>query len=165
MAYSTYPKTRRDGTITFADNAAAHTLTVAYEEGNLNTDIPMEEVLLYLDRGEITDPPIVRHGDDQPMTFSFTALVRDLNDAAVTTLENILTNSGFYASDWVSTMGATHEVQTVTLTWTLEGTTPDGADHTMTLPYCRIRGSFAEGQWTTMTVNGISYATKPSSVT
>jgi len=163
MAISTIVKTKRDGTITFSDNAAAKTLTVAYEQGDLNVSIPGYTIISVLDRGEFTSTPTLRKGDDQPCTFTFTAYLRDLSDATFITLESIVCNGGYFASTWVSRGGATADVKTVLTTWTIEGTNHgDSADHTLALDYCWITGSVAEGDPGVISVSGTAYDLYPT---
>ena len=165
MAISPICKTLRDGTLLFADNAAGNTLTVAFETGDFNLNIPGETIVNVLDRGAIGATPCLRHGDDQPMDWSFTATLRDLSDAAYATLEEIVMQSGFVGSTWVSTMGANGEVFTLSLTWTVEGTDHgDSADHAITVPFCVVTGGFAEGQPDTINISGTSYAVRPTIV-
>ena len=163
MAISTIVKTKRDGTLQFADNADANTFTVAYEAGDLNITIPGIGVNNYLDRGSITGTPSVRFTDDQPMTGSFTAYLRDFSDAAYATLVELMTNTGQVGSTWVSTLGANAEVKTFTLTWTVEGTDHgDAADHTLVASHCYITGSIAEGDPDTITINFTSFDVYPT---
>lgn len=166
MAYSTIVKTKRDGTLVFADNAAANTLTVAFEAGDFSADFAMEGVQEFLDRGRHSDPPAIRYSDDAPITGSFTCYLRDISDATYATVEEILLQSGQVGSTWVSTMGANGEVFTLSLTWTIEGTDHgDASDHVLTFPYCSIRGSMAEGDPNTLTINFTSFVNKPSVIT
>ena len=165
MPYSSIVKTKRDGTLQFEDNAAAHTLAVAFEAGDFSLNIPEEAVNLFLDRGSIGSPPAIRYGDDQPITGSFTAYLRDLSDATYATLEEILLQSGYVGSTWVSTMGATGEVFTLTLRWTIEGTNHgDATDHVITLPYCHVSGSLSEGDPDMISINFTCYAVRPTVV-
>ncbi len=60
MAISTIVKTKRDGTIAFADNGGSNTLTVAYEQGDLNITIPGYTIVSVLDRGAFTTVPTLR---------------------------------------------------------------------------------------------------------
>lgn len=166
MAISTIRKTKRDGKITLRDNAAAHTLEVAFEAGDLNITIPKTTVSLELDRGSIGSPPDIRYGDDAPITGTFTARLRDLSDAAYATLESILMESGFVSTDWVSTMGANGEVFTLDILWEIEGTDHgDATDHSLILPYCYITGSLAEGDSDIINISFTSYAVLPTSIT
>jgi hypothetical protein len=165
MTISLVCKTLRDGKIVFEDNAAGNSLTVAYEVGDLTIDVPQETVVNSLDRGEIGATPCLRLGDDQPMTFSFTARLRDLSDAAYATLEEIVMQSGLVGSTWVSTGGANADVFTLTLRWTVEGTDHgDAADHEITLPFCVVRGGFTEGAENVVNITGTSYAVRPTIV-
>ena len=163
MPISTIVKTKRDGTLTFADSGGANSLTVAFEAGDFTVDIPQESVDHYLDRGVIGATPSLRNADDNPMTGSFTAYLRDLSDAAYATLEEILLQSGFVGSTWVSTMGANGEVFTLTMTWTIEGTDHgDASDHVLSLPFCVVRGSLSEGQPNMINLTFTSYAVRPT---
>lgn len=175
MAISTVVKTKRDGTLTISDAASAHSLTVAYEQGDFNLTIPGPTVNNFLDRGEIGAAPSLRYGDDAPMTFSFSAQLRDLADASYITLESIITNSGYFASTWVSTNSntdgdsgttyttTTSRLKTVTVLLTIEGTNRgDSTDHTISLPMCIITGSIAEGDPDTISISGTSYAPWPT---
>tara|TARA_R110000850_G_scaffold40353_5_gene103996 strand:- start:901 stop:1398 length:498 start_codon:yes stop_codon:yes gene_type:complete len=163
MAISTIVKTKRDGTLTFSDNAAAASFVVSYEAGDLSISIPGAGANNYLDRGVITAVPSVRYTDDQPMTGSFTAYLRDMSDASYATLMEIMCQSGQVGSSWVSTLGVSAEVFTVQLAWLVEGTDHgDGADHTCTLPHCYVTGSVSEGDPDTLTINFTSYAVYPT---
>ena len=163
MAYSTIVKTKRDGTLTFSDNAAAESLVVAYESGDLSLTIAGATIVNPLDRGQFGATPSLRYGDDQPVTGSFTAYLRDLNDAAVSTLENLVTQSGYVGSDWVSTLGANSEVFTVTLAWTVEGTDHgDPGDHTLTCNHCVVTGGFSEGDPDSISISFTSYDLFPT---
>ena len=132
MAISTILKTKRDGTLLFEDNAAANSFTVVFEAGDLSIDIPQETIVNTLDRGRLGATPSLRYGDDQPITGSFTAHLRDLSDASYATLEEIVMQSGDVGSNWGSTMGANGEhlitisdgVITKELVFTMESTPP-----------------------------------------
>ena len=172
MAESTIVKTKRDGTLTFSDLAAANTYTVAFEAGDLTIDIPGPTVSNYLDRGRFTSPPSIRHIDDQPISGSFTAYLRDISDAVDETLFEIIAQSGFVGSTWTSRMGANGEVFTLLLTWDLEGTDHgdvDGvaapSDHRIQLDHCWVTGSIAEGDPNAITINFTSYELYPTSLT
>jgi len=165
MPYSSIIKTKRDGTLLLADNAAVHSLTVAYEAGDFNLSIPGPGVNNFLDRGLIGATPSIRYGDDAPMTFTFTANLRDLSDAAYATLEEILMQSGIVGTAWVTTMGATGEVFALDLTWTIAGLVHgDAANHVIKLPYSVLTGSLAEGDPDTISISGTSYALYPTIV-
>ena len=163
MPISTIIKTKRDGSLLIRDNGAANTLTVAFEAGDFSLTIPGPSVINSLDRGEFGTTPSLRYGDDAPMTFSFTANLRDLSDATFATLESIILQSGFVGSTWVSTLGANGEVFTLDLVWTIEGTDHgDAADHTITLTHCVLTGTLAEGDPDTISISGTSYDLFPT---
>ena len=164
MAYSTIVKTKRDGTLKFEDNAGSNSLTVAYEAGDFNFSIPGKSVVVNLDRGEIGATPSLRYSDDQPMTATFTAYVRDFSDGSYATLEEILLQSGEVGTSWVSTLGADAEVFCLSLTWTVEGTDHgDASDHALTLPYCVVTGSMQEGAPDVISLSITSYSALPAS--
>lgn len=163
MAESTIVKTKRDGTLTFTDLAAASSYIVAFEAGDLSITIAGRTVNLFLDRGIMSDPPAIRYGDDQPMSGTFTAQFRDATDAAAETLLDILTQGGHVGSTWVSTGGANAEVFTVDLTWTIEGTDHgDAADHTIVLKHCYMTGSVADGDPAIISITFSSYDLYPT---
>ena len=164
MPESLIVKTKRDGVLLFEDgDVGPNDYEIAFEAGDLNIAIPGRTVNLYLDRGVISDPPSIRYGDDQPMTGTFTAQLRDATDAAVETLIDILTQSGFVGASWVSTMSATGEVFTMDLTWTISGTAHgDAADHTIKLPYCYVTGAVADGDPGVISISFTSFAVYPT---
>ena len=164
MAISTIVKNKRDGTLVLTDNAGANSLTIAYEAGDFSLSVPARTVSLYLDRGTMNATPQIRHVDDQPMTGTFTAQLRDISDAAYATLEELLLGpSGFIGSTWVSTMGATGEVFTCTATWTIEGTDHgDASDHVVACNFCYFTGSLADGDPSTISCSFTSYDLFPT---
>ena len=163
MPESLIVKTKRDGTLTIADNAGANTFTVAFESGDLSLTIPGPGVGLFLDRGVITSPPAIRYTDDAPITGTFSAYLRDFSDAAYATLMEIISQSGEVASTWVSTMGANGEVQTYTLSWLVEGTDHgDVSDHLCVLDHCAFTGSVSEGDPDSISLSFTSYALYPT---
>lgn len=163
MAESTIVKTKRDGTILFEDNGGANSYTVAFEEGNFNLTVPGSTVNLFLDRGRITSPPSIRYGDDQPLTGTFTAYLRDFGDATYATLTEILTQTGDVGTNWVSTMGANGEVFALKVTWTVAGVIHgDAADHVMVMDHCYVTGSIAEGDPDLVTINFTCYESYPA---
>ena len=165
MAEDTIPRTKRDGTLTISDNAAAHSLIIAIEAGDLSVTINGETITNVLDRGKFpAGAPYLRYADDQPITFSFTAVLRELSDAAEATLSQFLTMGGFVGSTWVTTMGATGEVDVFTFVWAVEGTDHGSADHTFTLPYSRFTGSISEGDPNIISISGTSYSNRPTSI-
>ena len=170
---STYIRTKRDAVIVISDSGAAHTYTVAYEEGNFQFDVPRETVEMYLDRGlmasSIGGTPSIRKGDEQPMTLSFSAYFRDAGstDATATghaTLLDILHRyaSGFIATQWTSTLGANSDEFTFTVAVTLDGTIFGEADKTLTFKFVSLRGGAAEGSPNTVSAAGTAYHLVPT---
>jgi hypothetical protein len=163
MAVSTIVKTKCDGTILIEDSGGTNTLTVAYENGDMAIDIPGRTVSVFLDRGKFGSTPSLRYGDDQPVTFSFTAHLRDLSDAAAGTLMDIISNGGHFAASWVSRGGSAAEVKTVQVTLTIEGTNHgDAADHTIVMDHCHLTGSISEGDPDTISLSGTAYIQYPT---
>lgn len=162
MAESTIVKTKRDGTIKFSDLGASNEYTVAYEAGDLTIDIPGPTVTNSLDRGIMGATPSLRYGDDQPMTGSFTAQLRDISDATDQTLFELIAKSGAIGG-WTSTLGANAEVAAVTLTFTIEGTDHgDAADHTVVCNHCVVTGGISEGDPSTISISFTSYDLYPT---
>lgn len=166
MAVSTILKTVRDGTITISDGDG-NSYTVSYEAGDLSIDIPGQAITLNLDRNVIGGTPSLRYGDEAPMTFSFSTYLRDLRDASGVTLADIILGRYGAASSWVSTLGEDAEVFTVDVTWTIAGAIHGDVDdgytvnHTLKLPYCVLRCSIGEGDPSSLSITGTSYAVFP----
>ena len=98
MAYSTLPKTRRDGVITLKDGTGTPvTLEVAYEEGNLTFDTPKAAQTVIRDRGTIST---VRKGDDEPTASgSFSAYFRQFTDGSEAgSILDFINQTGHYSS-------------------------------------------------------------------
>ncbi len=154
MSYSTVVKTKRDGLLSFADNAGfggANTLDIAYEPGNFQMNAPLEARLDFLDRGRLVSS--VRLGDDQALNGSFSAYFRDATDSTEATLFDVLNWSGYVNSNWTQTLGSTAEVKTVDVRLTIEGSDHgDGADHTITITDVSFDYSLAEGDPNTTSV-------------
>lgn len=161
MAESTVVRVKRDGQILLADSGAAHTYTVAYEPGDFSYSVPGYTVNSFLDRGEIGSTPSLRIGDEQPITGSFSAYLRDLGDTAGTyaTLLDIahVYASKYVASNWVSTLGANSDVFTITISLTIDGSPFGEADKTVTFNFCVFRANAKEGDPNTVDCTFTSY--------
>lgn len=171
MAESTAVRTKRDLVITHSDSGAAESYTVAYEPGDFTLDVPGQAVSLFLDRGVINDAggrPSLRYGDQQPMTFSYSAYLRDVGDTAGTggyaTLFDLASpfDSGVVETDWTSTLSGYSDVFTLDTAILVDGTFVGEADKTLTLPYCSIRASLGDGDPSTVSVTGTSHALRPT---
>jgi len=184
MAESQVVKTRLDGTLTFASQATAggggfdsagavatgsNSYVVSFETGDLSITSPGPQgaVNNFLDRGKLGAQPSLRLGDEAPLTFSFSAYFRDMTDASTETLMDIVNQSGDVDSNWVSTLSTSAsaddaEVFTVDLKWDVTNAGDSSDTHLMVLPFCTLNFSVAEGDPNSVTINGTSWATKPS---
>ena len=160
MAYSTLPKTRRDGVITLKDGTGtAVELIIAYEEGNLTFDTPKAAQTVIRDRGVIST---IRKGDDEPVASgSFTAFFRQFTDGAEAgSILDFVNKTGHYASN-IST-GLTGvpfvEFYCISLEYVIDATAlGDPSATTATLTKCVCTASFTEGDPSSFTINFTSY--------
>jgi hypothetical protein len=158
MAYSTLPKTRRDGVITLSDSTVV-TLAVEYEEGNISIDTPKAAQTVIRDRGVIST---VRLGDDEPSaTGSFSAFFRQFTDAAEAgSILDFINKNGHYSAN-IST-GSTGtpfvEFYCVDLSYVVDAQSlGDATTHTVTLSKCVCTASFTEGDPSSFTINFTCY--------
>lgn len=171
MAESTIVKTKCDGTILFEDGAGTPvSYTVAYEAGDLTINLPGKTVNAFLDRGKFGSTPSLRYGDEQAITFSFTAHLRDLSDGTDVVLPDFLLDTdgdlSTAAGSAQSTLGTNAEVMTWTVTFTIEGTDRgDASDHVIELSFCHVTGSISEGDPDTISIEGTSYQQYPTALT
>lgn len=164
MAEGTVPYTTRNATLTIKDGTGTPLdYEVALEDGDFSCDIPQENIIAEMDRGVLTGQ--VRLGDDQPITGSFTALVKDIANATDITLWDIVNNSGVFAATWVSTQtaGASAEVKTCDMEYALD-TTGGTVANTLIFSNVVFRGAFQEsvGDYTRITTNFTAYAVRPT---
>jgi hypothetical protein len=167
MPESSVIRTKRDGLTTITNGIVSY--VVSCETGDFASEVPLETVNNFLDRGSLGcsgTKPSIRKGDDQPVTFSFSAYLKDLGDTAASysTLLDILFqyDSGYFDTTWTSTMGTDSDVSTVTVIFTVDGSAFGEADKSLTFSYCVLRGSFSEGDPNTINVTGTSYAVRPA---
>lgn len=162
MAESTVVRNKRDAQIVI--NGTAGTYPVAYETGDFSFDVPAQTVSLYLDRGSIGTTPSIRDVDDQPVTFSFSAHLRDIGDSAWHTLLDLCAqySTGGYSSNMTSTISTSSDTKTYTVTWTVDGTAFGEADKSLAFYYSVIRASVSEGDPDTINVTGTSYQLRPA---
>lgn len=163
---STVLRTKRDGQIMLADNAAAHTYVIVREDGSFTLNIPDYAIVHVLDRGVIGAIPMIRIGDEAVMTGGFGAYLSDLGDTGnsyVSLMDLVARFVGRYvASTWVSTMGANSDVFTMTLTYTIDGSPFGEADKSIVLPFLVLRGNIAEGDPSKFALTYTSYAVRPT---
>jgi hypothetical protein len=165
MAESTVAKNMRDGTVTV--KVGANSYVIKYEEGTMQLNVPGPSIANYLDRGRLADTvggvPSLRYNEDQPMTGSFSAYLRDISDGSYVTAPEFILKTGQYASLWGSSLGANAEVKTVDLQWDIVGTTHgDASDHQVLLPYTVLTGAMAEGSPNKVTINFSTYVLYPT---
>ena len=162
MAEGSVVRTLRDVTIAHTDGVS--TYTVAKEAGDLTLDVPLTTVNLFLDRGRFSATPDIRSGDDQPMTFSYTAYERDVGSTTDATLMDLaVIYAGHYVtSNWTSTIGTSSDETTWTTNITVEGSDFGESDKTWTLTFCTLRASRSDGQPNTLSISGTSYVLRPT---
>lgn len=165
MAYSSIVKTLRDGSVSWADNGGTHSVAQRFEVGNLQLDIPGPEVLLFLVRNRVTSPPLLRYGKDRTISGSFDFMLADFDDGdtSIYIIEQFLLKG--MIDGWTSTMGASAEVPTTTMTFGVAGTIHgDAANNTLTLPYTHVSGSIKEGDPSMGTLKFDSFVVFPTLV-
>lgn len=161
MPESTIAKTNRDITVQVYDLADANSYTFAFERGDFKLAIPGPTIALFLDRGQFTDPPQIRKDQDQPMTGSITADLRDVYDASYTTAASLIVGSK--PAGWTSRGGANADVDTWKVLITIEGTNHgDAADHTLLCDYCKFSGSLGDGMPCPVELSFTSYKLYPT---
>lgn len=161
MAYSTVPKTKRDGKIELLDNTAPTpvSLEVAYEDGNFTFSDPQQfSELVVMDRGNFS---AIRKQDEQAKTGSFSFHFRQFTDASEAgSIRDFITQSGNYSANVSTGTSGTPYVEhyTVDIKYTAEGTDfGDDADHTVTLAKCVCSLDFSEGDPSSFTLNFTCY--------
>jgi hypothetical protein len=160
MAYSTIPKTKRDGSIELIDGTGSPvTLVVAYEDGNFSFSQPQKfSELVIMDRGTTTT---VRKQDQQAVTGSFNFYFRQFTDGSEPgSIRDFINGMGDYAANISTGTAGTPYVEhfCVDLKYTAEGTDfGDDADHTVTLPKCVASLDFSEGDPSAFTLNFTCY--------
>ena len=160
MAYSTVPKTKRDGTIELRDGTGSPvTLEIAYEEGNFTFSQPQRfSELVIMDRGNFST---VRKQDEQAITGSFSAYFRQFTDAseAGSIRDFILGQANYSANVSTGSTGVPYvEHFCIDIKYTAEGTNfGDDADHTVTLSKCVCNVDFAEGDPSAFSISFTCY--------
>ena len=161
MAYSTVPKTKRDGKIELKDGTAVTpvVLEIAYEDGNFSVSQPQQfSELVIMDRGNFS---AVRKQDEQTITGSFSFHFRQFTDASnVGSVRDFINKSGAYSSNVsTGTSGVPYvEHYTIDIIYTAEGTDfGDDQDTSITLSKCVCSLDFAEGDPSAFTLNFTCY--------
>jgi hypothetical protein len=160
MAVSTVVKTNRDGTLTVKDGTGTPLeLVIAFESGDLSFTVPGPTVNAHLDRGELGATPSLRYGDDQPCTGSFSAHLRHPTDATDEVLMDLITQSGQIGTNWVSTLGATAEVQAYTFVFDIAHASET---YSVTFNHVVFTGTVSEGNPSTIQINWTAYDLYPT---
>ncbi len=157
MAYSTIPKTKRDGKIELKD-ASAVVLEVAYEDGNFTFSQPQQfSELVTMDRGAFS---AIRKQDEQSITGSFGFHFRQFTSSVAGSIRDFINQSGAYSGNTsTGTSGVPFvEHYCVDIVYTAEGTDlGDDNDHTVTLSKCVCTLDFSEGDPSAFTLNFTCY--------
>jgi len=157
MAEQTIIHTKRDGILTISDDGDTNTYTVAYEAGDLSVTRPGSAEILILDRGVIGSIPSLRAGDEAPITFTFTAYLREVSNDTEAVLTDISEPwGGYVAANWVSTLAGSDK-KTVTVRYTIDGSALGIADKTIRFDYCVLKASFSEGDPSSVSISGTSH--------
>lgn len=160
MAYSTVPKTKRDGKIELQDGTGTPVvLEVAYEDGNFSFADPQAYTeLVVMDRGDFAT---IRKQDQQAKTGSFSFHFRQFTDSVNPgSVRDFINGVGAYAANVSTGVGGVPYVEhfCVDIKYTAEGTDfGDSKDHTVTLSKCVCSLDFAEGDPSAFTLNFTCY--------
>jgi hypothetical protein len=161
MAYSTVPKTKRDGLITLKDGASPTpvSLEVAYEDGNFTFSDPQQfSELVIMDRGNFA---AIRKQDEQAKTGSFSFHLRQFTDGSEAgSVRDFINKAGNYAANISTGLTGVPYVEhfCIDITYQAEGTDfGDDADHTVTLSKCVCSLDFSEGDPSSFTLNFTCY--------
>lgn len=159
MAYSTIPKTKRDGVITLLDGTGSPvTLEVAYEDGNFSFSDPQEfSELVVMDRGNFA---AIRKQDEQTKTGSFSFHFRQFTDASEAgSIRDFISQNGFYNANISTGLTGVPYVEHYTIDVKYIADSPDvaEADHVVTLSKCICSLDFSEGDPSAFTLNFTCY--------
>ena len=161
MAYSSVPKTKRDGKIELRDASSPTpvVLEVAYEDGNFSFSQPQQfSELVIMDRGSFST---IRRQDEQAITGSFAFHFRQFTDTVdAGSVRDFINKSGSYnANVSTGTTGVPFvEHFCIDIIYTAEGTDfGDDNDHSVTLSKCVCSLDFSEGDPSSFTLNFTCY--------
>jgi hypothetical protein len=159
MAYSTVPKTKRDGIIELKDGSAqAVILQVAYEDGNFSFSQPQQfSELVVMDRGNFST---VRRQDEQAITGSFAFHFRQFTSTSAGSVRDFINQVNAYSGNTSTGTTGTPYVEhyCIDIEYKAEGTDfGDDNDHTVTLSKCVCSLDFSEGDPSSFTLNFTCY--------
>lgn len=165
MAYSTIPKMKKDGTIVLKDGTGSPvTLTVAYEEGNLQFTPTKAAQVIIRDRNVITN---VRQGDEEPsVSGSFSIFLRQFTDTGEAgAVLDFVNKQGHYSSNVSTGETGTPQVEEycIDIQYSIDGASLGESDQTVTISKAICNVSFSEGEPSVLTIDfvafgGITYA-------
>lgn len=168
---SASPIVAADGVLTITDATAVTPLSyvVAYDMGDFKIaglNRMNKETAQFYSRGKFF---AARDIKDKEFSFSFTAhLIGLLGETGAPTLNDVILRKKDWAAA-VSTLPATAgDTFHHTVTWSVERSNLGAtADDTFTLKYCELSVDWAEGDGSTVTVNGIAkmYSTDGMTIT
>lgn len=160
MAYSTIPKTKRDGKIELLDGTTPTpvSLEVAYEDGNFTFSQPQQfSELVTMDRGNFA---AIRKQDEQSITGSFSFHFRQFTSSSAGSIRDFINQANAYSGNVSTGSSGTPFVEhyCVDIKYTAEGTDfGDDNDHTVTLEKCVCSLDFSEGDPSSFTLNFTCY--------
>ena len=151
--------------------AGAERYVVKAEQGNFTLNIPGRTVAAYLSRGKFVDEedpedfPQVAYDQDQPMTGSWTAYLRDFGGSdQYLSLMDFITQTGLFISKWGNELPehGPDSPKLVTLQWWMRGSrVGDPANKGLRVPFAYLTGNPAEGSPNLITCNFTAYAVYP----
>jgi hypothetical protein len=160
MAESSTVRTKQDAIITISDGTT--TYTVSKEAGDFQTSTPRFNVTSVLDRGLFTNAPTLRKGDEQPITFGFSAYLRDFGNATSLTLHDLCNDLSGTVAAGMTGRTSDSDVKTWLVTYTVDGTWNGEADQGLQFDHCFLTASIQEGDPSVITISGTSYQSTPT---
>lgn len=167
MAYSSIPKTRRDGSLTLRDGTGTPVeLSIEFEEGAFSMDTPKDAQTIIRDRSVIA---AVRRGDSEPSASgSFTAYFRQFTDGAEAgSILDFINQTGHYSGNVSTGSSGTPFVEfyCIDIEYIANAMSiGDDSKHLATLSKCVCTASFSEGDPSQFTISftcygGVTYST------
>ena len=151
MAYSSsIVKTKRDGTVTLTDGAAASYIA-NFQVGDFSFEEVKAELITIRDRATIVG---ARKGDDQESTLSFTCHLRALTDSGNEALLDFV-NGTLSGSALTSTGGLGYEPFMCTVKYDINATAlGDSKSYSAEFKKVRISASVTEGDPDSISITG-----------
>jgi hypothetical protein len=154
MALDSFVKSDVEGTITLSDGTGTPvTMVLAFDQGDLSiTGLKqtLNETEKYERRGRLKS---VGPGSRIYPSLSFSAMVHQFTDATASVLSDFVLKANKYSGN-VSTLGTSHPVYALKVTFDLEGTDFGGADSQVILDDVVMTMDFAEGRPSSFSIAG-----------